>query len=550
MPDRTFDPYAPSSEERDMSEDLYGVRTIWELVERRAERSGERAMLMDGERTVTFGELHAWAERVAAGLADLGIGAGTPVSWQLPNRIETLVASLALARLGAVQNPIIPIYRSREVGFVLRQSGAQVVLHPGTWRGFDHTAMFESIVADLPSPPTLVAAYDVLPEADPARLPPPPEPSEDPVRWLYYTSGTTSDPKGARHTDRTLLAGAIGVADRLRPTSSDVFHLAMPYAHIAGPDLLLTALLHGYALTLSEHFVPEEAIALCRRTGVTMAGGSTAFYTAFLNEQRRHPEGPVVPTLRLLMGGGAPKPPEIFYEVKRILGVPVLHGSGMTECPMISFGALNDTDEQLADTDGAPVRDLQISIASPEGTELGPDAVGEILVRGPMLCRGYADPALDAAALTPDGWFHTGDLGLVRADGHLVITGRIKDIIIRKGENISAKEVEDLLYQHPKVGDIAVVGLPDPERGERVCAVVETAPGAEPLTLAELQAHCRAAGLMVQKIPEQLEITDALPRNATLKVLKYQLRQQLTDADAPRRDGPDGSSPRPPRQDS
>jgi acyl-CoA synthetase (AMP-forming)/AMP-acid ligase II len=144
-----------------------------------------------------------------------------------------------------------------------------------------------------------------------------------------------------------------------------------------------------------------------------------------------------------------------------------------------------------------------------------------------MLFKGYTDPALDIPAFDDDGYFRTGDLGVVRADGHVVVTGRNKDIIIRKGENISAKEVEDLLYRHPKIADVAVIGLPDRDRGERVCAVVETASGESPITLQELQDYCRGAGLMTQKIPEQLELLGALPRNATLKILKYQLRQRF-----------------------
>jgi acyl-coenzyme A synthetase/AMP-(fatty) acid ligase len=515
-----------------MTESLYNTRTVWDLVARRADLSGERVMLVDdAERRVTFVGFRSHAERVAAGLWDLGVRDGTAVSWQLPTRIETLVLSMALCRIGAVQVPIIPIYREREVGFVLRQSSPAWFFHPGRWRGFDYGAMARAITDELDEPPSLLVTYDRLPEADPATLPPPPAtppPGEDaPIRWLYYTSGTTSDPKGVRHTDETLLAGAVGVAATLRPTEADVWHMAMPYAHIAGPDILGTLLLHGFSAVLAEIFSPPNAVAACRRHGVTIAGGSTAFYTAYLNEQRLHPEERALPTVRMLMGGGAPKPPEIFYEVKRELGVPVVHGYGMTEVPMISFGSVRDTDEQLANTDGKPVRGADIRVLLPDGSIAPAGVEGELCVRGPMLFKGYTDPNLDDDAFVAGRYFRTGDRGVVRADGHVVVTGRIKDVIIRKGENISAKEVEDLLYQHPKIADVAVIGLPDRDRGERVCAVVETADGHQPITLLELQQYCRGAGLMVQKTPEQLEVVPALPRNATLKVLKYQLRRQF-----------------------
>jgi cyclohexanecarboxylate-CoA ligase len=285
-------------------------------------------------------------------------------------------------------------------------------------------------------------------------------------------------------------------------------------------------LILGFPSVVLEAFVPTEAVDVYSKHNVTMAGGSTAFYTAFLTEQRKNPAAKVIPSLRLLSGGGAPKPPEIFYEVQREIGVPIAHGYGMTEVPMISQGSPRDTDEQLANSDGAPVRGVDIKITLPDGSRAPANVEGEVRVSGPMVCKGYTDPALTADAFDDDGYFKTGDLGHLRDDGHIVLTGRIKDIIIRKGENIAAKDIEDLLYQHPKVAEVAVVGLPDTERGERVCAVVETA-GDEPLTFDEMQQYCRDAGLMTQKIPEQLEFVDAMPRNATMKILKYELRDRF-----------------------
>jgi len=513
-----------------VTESLYDVATMWDLVARRAAESPDAPMLVDdADRRVSFAEFRDRAERVAAGFRSIGVGEGTPVSWQLPTRIETVVASMALARLGAVQNPIIPIYREREVGFALRQTGAALFLVPGVWRGFDYREMGESLAKDLGSPLRVVVAYDALPEGDPATLPPPPSGAGDPVRWIYYTSGTTSDPKGVQHTDGTLLAGGRGLAVALDMSPADVGSIAFPFAHIGGPDYLITVLASGFPAVLLEAFVPSDAVEVFRRHGVTMAGGSTAFYTAFVTEQRKHPGAPIIPTLRLLSGGGAPKPPEVYYEVKRELGVPVAHGYGMTEVPMICQGSPTDSDEELATSEGAPVIGAEVRIVGEDGSVLGPGVDGEVRVRGPMVCRGYTDPGLDAAAFDDDGFFRTGDLGRMGPTGHLTLTGRLKDVIIRKGENISAREVENLLYQHPKVAEVAVVGLPDRDRGERVCAVIEVAEGQEPPTLSEIAQYLREAGLMVQKIPEQLEVVDKLPRNATLKVLKYQLRDDLVE---------------------
>ena len=491
------------------------------------------ALLDADDRRVTFGELMHWSERVAAGLAGLGVGASTVVSVQLPTRIETLVLSLALARLGAVQNPILHLYRERELGAVLQRMHPAVYACPGVWGGVDYPAMVSAVADQLPSPPVMLLAYDTLPEGDVATLPPVPEPaSADEVRWIYFTSGTTSEPKGVCHTDATLLAGGVAVARSSEWSASDVFMIAYPITHIGGAGSLVQMLSVGLPFVLLESFVAPYAVEVCRRFGATATGGSTAFYQAFLAEQRKQPGDVLIPTLRRLGGGGAPKPPELFFAVQREMGVPIVHGYGMTEVSTTTIGRMTDTDEQLAYSDGAPVPGVEVRIVldGEQPATTGED--GEIRVRGPMVCKGYLDAEQTRLAFDADGFFKTGDLGHLRPDGHLAVTGRLKDLIIRKGENISPREIEDILHTHPKVVDVAVIGLPDAERGERVCAVVERASEEDPLSFDEMVAHLRAAGLMVQKIPEQLEIVDELPRNQALrKVLKYKLREQY----APRR---------------
>ncbi|MGW1953894.1 class I adenylate-forming enzyme family protein [Streptomyces sp. NPDC001920] len=497
----------------DTAHALSSSRTLWELLVRRADRTPDRPVLLQDTRSLSFGELRARAERVAAGLYDMGVRPGTVVAWQLPTRIETALLSFALARLGAVQSPVIPFYRDREVGFALRESKAEFFAVPGEWRGFDHVEMARRLGAK-----GIFEAYDALPDGDPSALPAPPADGTC-VRWIYWTSGTTSDPKGVLHTDRSLIAGGSCLAHALRPTADDIGSIAFPYAHIGGPDYMVMLLLYGFPAVMFEQFALPEALVEYRRHGVTIAGGSTAFYSMFLNEQRRQPSGgKVVPSLRLLAGGGAPKPPELYHAVVREMGVRLTHGYGMTEVPMITMGDPDDTAENLATTEGRPPPKMEIRIVD-----------GEVRLRGEAVCQGYLDPAQTAAAFDEEGFLRTGDLGHLTDDGHLVLTGRLKDVIIRKGENISAKEIEDLLHRHPAVGDVAVVGLPDAERGERVCAVVEQPAGAPQLTLQALTSYLRAEGLSTHKLPEQLEVVDALPRNETLrKVLKYQLRERYS----------------------
>ncbi|MFJ7271102.1 class I adenylate-forming enzyme family protein [Streptomyces sp. NPDC099050] len=508
--------------------ELSRSRTLWDLITRRASMTPDAPVLIEAaedpanDRRLTFGELRDRSEQVAAGLHAMGVRPGTVVAWQLPTRIETVLLSVALARIGAVQTPVIPFYRDREVGFALRESKAEFFAVPGVWRGFDHTAMAHRLGAR-----GVFEAYDSLPTGDPAVLPPPPGEGVS-VRWIYWTSGTTSDPKGVLHTDRSLIAGGSCLAHALHLSPDDVGSMAFPFAHIAGPDYTVMLLLYGFPAVLFEKFAMPGALDGYRRHGVTVAGGSTAFYSMFLTEQRKDPSAKLIPTLRLLAGGGAPKPPEIYHAVVRELGCQLTHGYGMTEVPMITMGAPDDTAEHLATTEGRPPEGMSIRITTPEGTLLPPDTDGEVRLRGEAVCQGYLNRDQNTGVFDADGYLITGDLGHLTKDGYLVLTGRSKDVIIRKGENISAKEIEDLIHQLPAVADVAVIGLPDPERGERVCAVVEQPPGAAPLTLADVTTHLHAEGLSTHKLPEQLELVEALPRNDALrKVLKYKLRERF-----------------------
>ncbi|MBB4894616.1 acyl-CoA synthetase (AMP-forming)/AMP-acid ligase II [Streptomyces olivoverticillatus] len=507
-------------------------RTLWELLDRRAALAPGAPALIQGDgpgagHRLSFGGLHTRAERVAAWLYGLGIRPGSRVAWQLPTRIETVELAFALARLGAVQIPIVPFYREHEVGHVLRAAEAEFFAVPGVWRGFDHASMAHRLALALPTPPLVFPAYEPLPEGDPAVLPAPPRDGTT-VRWIYWTSGTTSRPKGVLHTDRSLIAAGACLAGALRLTPDDVGSMAFPYAHVAGPDYTVTMLLSGFPAVLLEHFVLPDSLDAYRRHGVTVAGGSTAFYAMFLAEQRKEPARPLIPTLRLMAGGGAPKPPELYHDVVRELGCRLTHGYGMTEAPMITMGTEDDPPEKLAATEGRSPAGMEIRVVGKDGRPVPAGVTGEIRLRGEAVCTGYLDPAHTAEAFDADGFLVTGDLGRLTADGYLVLTGRAKDVIIRKGENISAQEVEQLLYGHPGIEDVAVIGLPDAVRGERVCAVVQQRPGAAPLTLGAVTDHLRAAGLSVHKLPEQLELVDELPRNGTLrKVLKYELRERF-----------------------
>jgi len=505
------------------------ARTLWELVEARASATPDAQMVVD-ERgsSLTFAAFRSAAERAAAGLAAEGLGEGDVVSWQLPSWSESMVLVAALSRLGAVQNPILPIYREREVGFIARQARSRMLIVPSTFRGFDYEAMARGIAGSVDGLRVMVCDR-VLPEGDPSTLPAPPAASGDlPVRWLFYTSGTTADPKGAQHTDATIKAAAVGMSERLALTAEDRHALVFPFTHIGGIIWLFSALLVGATQVVDEAFVPDTTIPFLQRENVTLAGAGTFFHMAYLKAQRDNAGTPLFPHVRAYPGGGAPKPPQLHYDMrKEIGGVGIVSGWGLTETPILTMCSVGDSDEVLANTEGHAVQGVRLRVVTLDGKDAGAGEEGEIRAKAPQMMKGYLDSSLDADAFDDEGWFRTGDLGRLDVDGNVTITGRLKDIIIRKGENISAKEVEDLLFTHPKVADAAVIGLPDASSGERACAVVALKDAGEPLGFDEMKSFLKEKGLRMVAIPEQLEVVDALPRNPAGKVLKQDLKARF-----------------------
>ena len=308
-------------------------------------------------RTLTWAEARTEAERAAAGLSRLGIEAGDVVSWQLPTWLEAKLLVLALARLGAIQNPMLPIYREREVGFITRQAKSKLLVVPSTWAGFDFEAMARGIAAQSKADGgslQVLVADKALPQGDPSALPPPPDPSDDAVRWYFYTSGTTADPKGAQHTDRTILASALGMNACLEVTDADRNAVVFPFTHIGGIGWLFSASPSASPPCTSSASTPPAPSQLIRQHDVTMAGAGTPFHMAYLAAQRQLPAGErLFPSVRVYCGGGAP---EAAAAALRRQGRDGRRRHRLrlrlTEAPIIAMGTVNDTDEQLAHTEG------------------------------------------------------------------------------------------------------------------------------------------------------------------------------------------------------
>ncbi|ORV89291.1 cyclohexanecarboxylate-CoA ligase [Mycobacterium interjectum] len=505
--------------------------TYWGLIAEAARRGSPLPLLADEHgRSLTARQFHDEACATAAAFAQRGIGAGTVVSWQLPTTIEAAVVMAALARLGAVQNPIIPILREHEVGFITAQLSSEFLVVPEFWHGFDYGGLaralaaqrgFEVITVELATPP---AAGEIrLPRGDADALGPPPAPARD-TRWIYYSSGTTASPKGIRHADASVMAPAAGLVDKMGIAGSDVDPVAFPIAHIGGAVMLAAALLTGMRLALFEVFDPATTPLSIAAHNPTFLGMATPFFLAFLEAQRRHGDRPLYPLVRGGLAGGAPITAELGNQVRETFGVPgIANAWGLTEFPVATSPSLTAAPEVLDHTVGTPGPGVSIRVVGNGERELPAGQEGELRLKGPQCFLGYADPALDADAFDADGWLRTGDVGLIDAHGNVRVTGRIKDAIIRNAENVSALEVENALATHPAVADVAVIGVPDPRTGERVCAVVVPAPGEE-VSLESLVQHCRSQGLSRYKHPERLVIVDALPRNQFGKVIKKDLR--------------------------
>jgi len=505
------------------------------LLRARVEQDPGRLFLVDGDRRLSFADFHTVAGKLAAGLRALGIGHGDVVAWQLPSWSEGAALTVALDAIGAVATPILTIYRETEVEFVLRQTAARAFVVAGEFRGFDHRALAAALrprLADLehvivaralPSP-GMCSLDDLMDRAAQAELPPSPHGPHD-VNAIFYTSGTTADPKGVLHTQSTLGSYARINTAVARTGPHDVSLLQFPLAHIGGVgSFVTTPLLVGSAVVYLDVWDAERALSAIEREGVTSAGGPPAVLQGLLDAPGFAPAR--VRTLRGAATGAADVPPELIRRLRTAIGVASYRSYGMTECPMLSSGRADDPEEKCVGTDGRVVPGARCRIVGDDGAELPAGSEGEILVFGTQMCVGYVDRALDEA-FGADGFFRSGDLGVLDGDGYLRVTGRKKDIIIRKGENLSAKAIEDVLHEHAGIAEAAVIGVPDHERGERVCAcVVARVPGEAP-TLEDVARFMIARGVMRQKIPEQLEIVTALPRNATGKVKKHELRARF-----------------------
>jgi cyclohexanecarboxylate-CoA ligase len=499
----------------------------------------EAVAVVDGAATLTYGNLERSVRAAAGSLAALGVGRGAVVSWQLPNWHEAVILHHAVLRLGAVSNPIVPIYRHREVGYILRQAESQVVVVPGEFRGFDYPAMIADLRPGLPSLRHVVTArpagraalrFDELLQGEPGFAGMPARDADDPV-LLMFTSGTTAHPKGVVHTHNTLDYECRSIIEVYGLGPDDVVFMPSPVTHITGLlyGLLMPAMLRT-RVVLQDVWDATAALRLIeqQRCSFTMAA------TPFLHGLVHHRDLPSfdVTSMRVFACGGADVPPALIRQAGERLGTTATRVYGSTEFPTLSTSPPDAPPDKRAGTDGRAISAAEYRIVDDAGADLPAGQTGELLVRGPELFLGYLAASDNDGAFTPDGWFRTGDLAVADLDGYVSIRGRKKDIILRGGENISATEVENLLFEHPAVREAAVVAMPDPVLTERACAFVVPEAGQTP-TLPELTAFLLGQQLAKQKLPERLELVAELPKTQSGKVQKFRLRELIRDKLAP-----------------
>ena len=488
-------------------------------------------LLIEGDRRLTRSDAFNQALRLAAFFRARGLEPGDVISFQLPNWLETAVIALAARMMGLVINPIPPIYRGSELSYILADCGAKLIFVPGVFRKTDHAALIEKIRPGLPALRDLVVlrsdgdlTWDQALASEPLTDPDLPSVAASSVMMVMYTSGTTGKPKGVLHTHYSFdhRTRAMGEAWRIGP--DDVIFMPSPVTHITGAFWVFDMpWVRGNTSVLMDVWTPLDGIACIERNHCTVSGGATPFLQRLIDSAQTRPGA--LDTLRLFFCGGTTVSPDLIRHASAAFPQALFFRAyGSTEMTTATLGIRDRSQVDLgAETDGEIVPPVEFKLVNDGGEPVADGDEGEILARGPGLFAGYVHADNNEGEFDDDGFFRMGDLGRIAHDHFIVITGRKKDIIIRSGENISPKEVEDLLFTHPAVAEVAIVAMPSPTTGEKGCAFVIPRPGTD-IDLGEIGRFLDQAGLARQKFPEHLELVKDLPRVPSGKVKKDVLR--------------------------
>ncbi|MEC2054189.1 AMP-binding protein [Peribacillus psychrosaccharolyticus] len=516
-------------------------KTILDYLKDAIDKNPDKTAIIDKKSRYTYQELGKLVDRVALGLSELGLGKGDVISFQLPNWNEFVILHYAVTRIGAISNPLIPIYRDREIGYMVGMVESKMIVVPDQFRGFDFPAMIERLRPQWPSMEHVYVIGDHVPAGmqsfssllnepweermDPAILD---KIDHDPndVTEIIFTSGTTGSPKGVMHTHNTLCISTDYWIERLRLTSDDIMFMASTFAHQTG---------FGYGVRLPTHYAgtavyqdiwnPSEFIEWVEKEKITFTAGATPFLQDTV--QYEGIENYNLTSLRTFVALGAPIPRALVKEAAEKVPFTILAGWGQTENGLVTLTKLDDSEEILISTDGVAFPGMELKVVNFQGDTCSPNEEGDLLCRGPALFVGYLKQIDKTMDEYTDGWFITGDRAVMDEAGYIRIAGRNKDIIIRGGENIPIAYVENVLYENPDISVVQIIAMPDSRLQEKACAFISMKAGKTPLTLQSVQAFLSEKGIAKQYWPEHVETIDEFPRTPSGKIQKFRLRERI-----------------------
>lgn len=543
---RQFDTLLTEEKTATFTQDgFWGDKLIVDYLDAAAEAHPDRVAIADRNGDLTYREFKGLVDRAALGFLEMGVNLGDTVSIQLPNRREWAIAHCAAVRIGAITSPLIPIYRDREVEYMMRETRTKVLVTVSEFKDFDYPEMIARLRPNLPelqhvlvvdAGPDLrleersweefiATPWELLRET--LRLADR-RPDPNAVAMIMFTSGTTGLPKGAMHTHNTLLAASLPWEGRLGMDHTAVSHMASTLGHLTGYMFgVALPLMLGSTGVYQESWSAAEFLELVERYGVQHTSGATPFLHDIINAEGVGDRE--LSSLQRFCCMGAPIP-RVYVEQarERIPSMVVLGGWGQTEDGLVTMVLPEDPPDKVTTTDGRALPGMEVRVVPERGQDPVVGTEGLLEARGPFLFQGYLGGRERTLDEFDGDWFVTGDLAIIDEEGYIRLSGRSRDVIVRGGETIPVIYVENVLYEHPDIGSVAVVGVPHPRLQETACAVVTLRDPATKFGLDELRSHFEAKGVTKQYWPEQVVVLDDLPRTASGKVQKFLLREQLS----------------------
>jgi non-ribosomal peptide synthetase component E (peptide arylation enzyme) len=523
------------------SRGLWGDKAISDYLDETIKKHPDKTAVVDSRgKRLTYEALGQISKKLALGFLKLGLKKEDIVSVQLPNCVEFACIYFALARIGVVLNTLAATYRHSEVRYILKFAESKIMMIPDEFRRFDYVDMMQELRTELPHLEHIFVLGENIPQGMMSfkefcekRWEEEPllealeqnKPGANDVLSLLFTSGTEAQPKGVLHTHNAIIFGEKSFGQALELTKDDVCFMPSPLTHATGfaHGVNLPMIMGQTSVTL-DIWEPEEALKIIEKERCTYSMGATPFVRTLLDCPNLNKYD--ISAMRFFLCGGAPVPKELVMEGAKI-GLKILPVYGLTESIPHVTGRLNDPPEKIYGTDGRPCPNIEVTIRDENRKALPVGKTGEEASRGANLCVGYFKrPDLNERSFDEKGWFYSGDLARMDKDGNLIIEGRKKDIIIRGGQNISVKEVEDMLLTHPKIYNVAIAAMPDRKMGEKACAFIIPQSG-ETVVLEEVTSYLLKNKVAKFKLPERVEIVDSFPMTPSGKIQKYVLRDQI-----------------------